>query len=167
MFIEMTIGGLTIDPVTNMPFLLLKDKTEQRQLPIWIGLFEASAIATELENIKLARPMTHDLICLIVDGLKAKLQRVEIHDLRDNTFYARLILEKGSSQIKVDARPSDAIAVAIRLKVPILVAEAVLKQSKDVDLASKKFADKDKVSKEKWKEILENLSPEDFGKYKM
>ena len=167
MMIEMKVSGLSIDPFTNMPFMVLKDDAEKYRLPIWIGLFEASAIATEMEKIKLSRPMTHDLICVILKNLQATLKNVEIYDLKDNTFFARLVVTANNQEIQIDSRPSDAIAVALRLQAPIMVDETVIEKSKKVDLATQNLSDKDKVSKEKWKEILEGLAPEDFGKYKM
>lgn len=171
--IEMIVSGLSIDTFTNMPYLVLESKDGNTKMPIWIGLFEASAIATELEQIQLSRPMTHDLLCSIVHELGAKLHCVEIHDLRENTYYARLKLEftdKGNIVHKeIDCRPSDAIAIALRLKAPIHVAPSVIERAKDIELSKnlEKSPADEKVTKEKWSEILENLAPEDFGKYKM
>ena len=148
-----------------MPFIILTDKTEQNKIPIWIGLFEASAIATELEKIQLSRPMTHDLIKGIFEGLGTQLKRIEITDLKENTFYASLILEKDGKEITIDSRPSDAIAIALRTNSPIFVHEDVIEKGRKIDLA--KAGEEEKATKEKWTEILENLNPEDFGKYKM
>lgn len=164
-FVEMKVTGLTIDPFTNMPIIILKDMSEKCALPIWIGLIEASAIATELEHITLARPMTHDLMKNMIETLDAAVSKVEVHDLSDNTFYARVILKRGEKEFAMDARPSDAIAVALRTKSKIFVARHVIEKSRKIDLA--KDDTTDEMRKRKWTEILENLSPEDFGKYKM
>lgn len=164
-FLEMKVTGLTIDPFTSMPIIILKDMEEKCALPIWIGLIEASAIATELEHIVLARPMTHDLLKNILESLGATVARVEVHDLADNTFYARVFLRAGKSEFTMDARPSDAIAIALRVKSPIFVARHVIDKSRKIDLARE--GGDEEMRKRKWTEILENLSPEDFGKYKM
>jgi len=163
--VEMKVTGLTIDPFTSMPIIILKDLEEKCALPIWIGLIEASAIATELEQIHLTRPMTHDLLKNILDSLEVKVERVVVHDLSDNTFYARIELVKQGKKIEMDARPSDAIAISLRMKSPIFVARHVIDKSRKIDL-SKEGTD-EQARKQKWAEILENLSPEDFGKYKM
>ena len=170
MFVEMVISSLSIDSYTNIPFVVLKDRDDKKHVPIWIGLFEASAIATELESIRLKRPMTHDLLCETVRKLGGSLQKVEIHDLRDNTYFARLIIEQNNQTIAIDARPSDAIAIAIRFKVAILVNQSVIDKSEKIDVQNKPRAlpgKQEAPGKDKWREILENLEPEDFGKYKM
>lgn len=164
MLIEMKVTGLTIDPFTSMPIIILKDMEEKSALPIWIGLIEASAIATELEKIQLSRPMTHDLLKHILDALSVSVGRVAVIDLADNTFYARIYLLHEGKEIEMDARPSDAIALALRTKSPIFVEKKVIEKSRKIDLT--KETD-DEAKKQKWTEILENLSPEDFGKYKM
>ena len=166
MFIEMRVSGLTMDPITNTPIVILKDLAEKKAIPIWIGIFEASAIATEIEKITFSRPMTHDLLNEIVKVLKADVSRVEIHDLRNNTFFANIHLELNGQPIVVDARPSDAIAVALRAGAAIFVEEKVVEKSRNVDFGTK-LTDLDRLKKEKMAEFLENLSPEDFGKYKM
>ena len=166
MFIEMKVSGLTMDLITNTPIVILKDLEEKRAIPIWIGIFEASAIATEIEKITFSRPMTHDLLNEILKLLKAEVIRVEIHDLRNNTFFANLHLRLHGEPIVVDARPSDAIAIALRAGAPIFVEDRVIDKSRNVDIGTK-MADLDKLKKEKLAEFLENLSPEDFGKYKM
>ena len=166
MFIEMKVSGLTMDPIINTPIVILKDLEEKRAIPIWIGIFEASAIATEIEKITFSRPMTHDLLNEILKLLKAEVIRVEIHDLRNNTFFANLHLRLHGEPIVVDARPSDAIAIALRAGAPIFVEDRVIDKSRNVDIGTK-MADLDKLKKEKLAEFLENLSPEDFGKYKM
>jgi bifunctional DNase/RNase len=164
-FVQMKVTGLTIDPFTSMPIIILKDLEEKCALPIWIGLIEASAIATELENIELTRPMTHDLLKNILEAMNVSVKRVEVNDLADNTFYARLTLSCKDKDFIMDARPSDAIAVALRAKAPIFVARSVIEKSRKIDLA--KEGSTDEARRQKWIEILENLSPEDFGKYKM
>src|SRR4030042_6253635 len=120
---EMTVSGLTIDPFTNSPIMILKDVDSDKAVPIWIGLLEATAIASELENIKFSRPMTHDLLKNIIDAMNIQVTRVEVCDLRDNTYFAIIYLNREGQEISIDARPSDAIALALRTKVPIFVAE--------------------------------------------
>lgn len=166
MFIEMKITGLTIDPITSTPIVILKDLEEKKAIPIWIGLFEASAIATQLEKISFSRPMTHDLMKDILKTLGVEVIRVEIHDLRNNTFFANMHLLVEGKTYTVDARPSDAIAIAIRTDAPIYVEEKVIDKSRNVDIAAN-VEDMEKLKEEKLKEFLENLSPEAFGKYKM
>lgn len=164
MMIEMKVTGLTIDPFTSMPIIILKDHEEKNALPIWIGLIEASAIATELEDIELARPMTHDLMKNMLDALGVKVTRISVTDLADNTFYATIHLQQGEADFEMDARPSDAIAIALRTDAPIFVEKDVIDKSRKIDLTQE---DKGEAKKQKWTEILENLNPEDFGKYKM
>jgi len=164
--IEMKVAGLTIDPLTNTPIVILKDLNDKKAIPIWIGLFEATAIATELEHISFARPMTHDLIKELLSSLEVTVEKVEIIDIRNNTFFANIHLNRGGRRIVVDSRPSDAIALALRTQVPIYVDEKVIEKSRNVDFGVKE-EDLDDEKKEKLKEFLENLSPEDFGKYKM
>ena len=162
---EMKITGLTMDPQTNTPIVVLKDTNSETVLPIWIGLLEATAIATELEKIQFPRPMTHDLIKNLMGHLGATVDRVEVCDLRDNTFYAWIYLMVQGKESKVDARPSDALAIALRTSARIFVNEVVLEKSKKIETRAKPEI-KDEEAK-KWTDILENLSPEDFGKYKM
>lgn len=163
MFIEMKVTGLTIDPFTSMPIIILKDAEEKAALPIWIGLIEASSIATELEHIHLSRPMTHDLLKNMLDILGVKVKKVAITELRDNTFYAKVVIEHDGKELEMDSRPSDAIAIALRTKSPIFVEQEVVDKSRKIDLG----VDDSEEKKRKWAEILENLSPEDFGKYRM
>lgn len=164
--IEMKVAGLTIDPVTNTPIVILKDQDEKRVLPIWIGLFEASAIATELEGINFSRPMTHDLLRDILTNLGVEVLKVEVHDLRNNTFFANIhLLREGKTQV-IDSRPSDALALALRAGAPIYVEERVIEKSRNIDVSAK-ITDLEKEKEEKLKEFLENLDPDDFGKYKM
>lgn len=163
--IRMKVTGLTIDPFTNMPIIILKDLDEKMALPIWIGLIEASAIATELEKIELSRPMTHDLMRNILDTLQVTVTRVEVTDLTDNTFFALIYLKKDGKEFIMDSRPSDAIALALRTKAEIYVDKKVMDKSRRIDLS--KQVDSGQVKEQKWTELLENLNPEDFGKYKM
>ena len=162
---EMKITGLTMDPQTNTPIVVLKDTKSDTVLPIWIGLLEATAIATELEKIQFPRPMTHDLIKNLMGHLGATVDRVEVCDLRDNTFYAWIYLMVQGKESKIDARPSDALAIALRTSARIYVNEAVLEKSKKIETGAK--AEIQDEEAKKWTDILENLSPEDFGKYKM
>jgi hypothetical protein len=162
---EMKVAGITVDPFTNTPIVLLKDLDDNDVLPIWIGLLEASSIATALENIATPRPMTHDLLKNILDNLHVKVLRIEVNDLKDNTYYALLHLEVNKKKFTVDSRPSDAIAIAIRTGAAIFVEESVIQRSAKVDLAQK--GDKVITDTSEWEDILENLSQDDFGKYKM
>jgi bifunctional DNase/RNase len=161
MLIEMTIKGLMVDPITNTPIVILKDKQGERVLPIWVGVPEANAIALQIENVATPRPMTHDLLRNIISDLDGRVDRVVVSDLKDNTFYAIIHLTVRGERIAVDSRPSDAIALALRTRSPILVEEAVIDNAKTADFASEK-ADNDQL--QKW---LESLDPEELGKYKM
>ena len=145
-----------------MPIIILRDEEEKRSLPIWVGIFEANAIALELEKISTPRPMTHDLIKNILESVDAKVEKIVVNDLRDNTFFALIHLRLGEEEITVDSRPSDAIALALRVGAPIFVDEDVVRRAKSVEVAPKESDDQEKL-----KEWLENLKPEDFGKYKM
>ncbi len=165
MYKPMVVSGLTMDPVTNSPIVILKAVDGDETLPIWIGLLEATAIASEMEGIKFSRPMTHDLLKNMMDKVDVKVARIEVSDLKDNTYYAVIHLKQGEKEITLDARPSDALAISLRVKAPIFVAEEVIKQSSRIDLKSEP-QDKSEKGK-KWQEILESLNPEDFGKYKM
>jgi uncharacterized protein len=162
MWVEMKVRGLALDPVSNMPIIILRDEEEKRSLPIWVGIYEANAIALELEKISTPRPMTHDLIKNIVESVEAKIEKVVVNDLRDNTFFALIHLRLGEEEITVDSRPSDAIALALRAGAPIFVDDDVVRRAKSVEVAPKESDDQEKL-----KEWLENLKPEDFGKYKM
>jgi bifunctional DNase/RNase len=161
MQIEMTIKGLMVDPITNMPIIILRDGDGQRVLPIWVGIFEANAIALQMENISTPRPMTHDLLRNVIEDLSGRVARIVVSDLRDNTFYALIYVEVGSDTVAIDARPSDAIALALRAQAPIFVEESVIDSAKGVDFSTDK-ADSDRL--QKW---LESLDPEELGKYKM
>ena len=160
MQIEMSIKGLMVDPITNMPIVILRDKEGQRVLPIWVGIFEANAIALQIENIATPRPMTHDLLRNVIHDLNASVQKIVVCDLQDNTFYALIYLSLAGNTVAIDARPSDAIALALRTRAPIYVEETVIENAKTVDFSSEKN-DADRLHK--W---LESLDPDDLG-YKM
>jgi bifunctional DNase/RNase len=167
--IQMAVGGLTLDPVTKTPIVILKDTDNKLNLPIWIGLLEATAMATELEGIKMARPMTHDLLRSILGEVGGSIDSVEITELKENTYYALIFLKVGGRELAIDSRPSDAIALALRTKSPIYVAKAVLEASSILQQSEEgkepNVANVSNVSKEKWAEILEKMTPDDF-KYK-
>jgi len=166
-FILMTVGGLTLDPVTKTPIVILKDSENKLNLPIWIGLLEATAMATELEGIKMARPMTHDLLRSLLGELGASVEAIEVTDLRDNTYYALIRLEIDGRRLAIDCRPSDAISLALRTKSPIYVAKRVLESSSVLQqMEDDKDQNLSNVSRDKWAEILEKMAPDDF-KYKM
>lgn len=162
MQIEMTIKGLMVDPITNMPIVILRDKDGQKVLPIWVGVFEANAIALQIENVTPQRPMTHDLLNNVIHDLRAGIQKVVVSDLKENTFYALIYLNIGGEVMAVDARPSDAIALALRARAPIYVEDKVIDNAKSVDLAPDKGDSEERL--QKW---LENLDPDTMGKYKM
>jgi len=166
--IRMSVEGLTLDPATKTPIVVLRDADNKINLPIWIGLLEATAIATELENIEMARPMTHDLLHTIIGHLKASVEAVEVSDLKDNTFYATIHLKMDDREMEIDSRPSDALALAIRAKCPIYVAKKVLEQSSILQQEQEEGKDQNlsNVSPEKWADILDRMTPDDF-KYKM
>jgi len=159
--IEMKIRGLMMDPVTNMPIVILRDIGGNTVLPIWVGVYEANAIALEIEKVSTPRPMTHDLIKTLLFGLNAGLRKVVVSELKDDTFYAVIWLETDCGLISVDSRPSDALALALRLDCPIYVEESVLKHSKLATTVS------DKVNNEELRRWLEGLNNEDLGPYKM
>lgn len=162
--VPMSIKGLMLDPMSNSPIVVLKDDDEKLFLPIWVGIFEANAIALQLENITTPRPMTHDLLREMIQQLDARVTRIVINDLKDATFYAQirlLIRRAGTDQmLEIDARPSDAIALALRTEAPIYVAQSVLDQAQTI-------TPEGEGTDEKTKEWFENLAPEDLGKWKM
>jgi hypothetical protein len=162
--LEMKVKGLALDPSTNTPIVILEDLEEERALPIWVGIFEANAIALEMESVPTPRPMTHDLIKNILEGIQAEVSRIVINDLQDNTFYAAIFLSLNGTEVTIDSRPSDAIALALRVDAPIYVAKKVLDEARSLDLPDTEQLEDDK---EQWKEWLENLRPEDFGNYEM
>ena len=161
MEIEMTVKGLTIDPITNMPVIVLRDQEGQRVLPIWVGLPEANAIALQIENVQTPRPMTHDLLKNVIADLNAEVERIVVCELKENTFYATIYLQMGGRLTPVDARPSDAIALALRTGSPIFVEESVIQSAKSVEMS------KDSMDVGRLRKWLEDLSEEELGKYKM
>jgi len=161
MEVEMKIKGLMVDPVTNMPIVILKDESEERVLPIWVGIFEANAIALRIEEIETPRPMTHDLLCNLLESLQVQVAKVVVSDLRDNTYFAQIHLEVDGTPRNIDARPSDAIALALRTEAPIYVDQSVLEQSRALD------QDGEPSDSERLRRWFESLDPEDFSKYEM
>jgi uncharacterized protein len=161
MQIEMTIKGLMVDPVTNTPIVVLRDAEGQKVLPIWVGVFEANAIAVQIENVPTPRPMTHDLLKNVIYDLHATVERIVVTDLKENTFFALIHLSVSGEHVVIDARPSDAIALALRASAPIFVEERVIEQSRLVEPSTPQ-AESERLHK--W---LESLDPEDLGKYKM
>ena len=161
MEIEMTIKGLMVDPLTNAPIVILRDKEGQRVLPIWVGLFEANAIAQQIENVSPARPMTHDLLRNVIQDLNASVQKIVVCDLQENTFYALIYLLRNGDTLAIDARPSDAIALALRTRAPIFVEDSVIEHAETAEVSPDK---NDTTRLQKW---LESLDPDDLGKYKM
>jgi len=161
MEIEMKIRGLMMDPVTNMPIVILKDLAGTQVLPIWVGIYEANAIALEIEKVATPRPMTHDLIKNVLLGLETGVQKVVVSELKEDTFYAVIWLERHGELISIDSRPSDALALALRVDCPIYVDEEVLKSSKSAASMAEKSGN------EELKRWLEGLNDEDFGRYKM
>ncbi len=157
MLTEMTVRGIALDPIANMPVIILKDLDERKALPIWIGISEANAIALELEKVCTPRPMTHDLLKCILDGLGVTVCQVIVNDLKDNTFFAVIELNQNGHVINLDARPSDAIALALRVNAPIFATEKVVSQCKSIQTSE------EKEESDKWKAWLEHLKPEDFG----
>jgi bifunctional DNase/RNase len=157
----MTIKGLMVDPITNMPIIILRDKDGQRVLPIWVGVFEANAIALQIENVTTPRPMTHDLLKNVIQDLRGRIEKIVVSDLKENTFYALIYLTVGGEVMAVDARPSDAIALALRARAPIFVEEKVIDHAKTTDLVP------EKGQTERLQKWLESLDPDDLGKYKM
>ena len=190
MAIRMVVAGLAVDPGSKAPMVVLKEEGGDRAFPIWIGLMEASAIAAKLEETKVPRPMTHDLLAALIDSLGGRVDRIVVSELRGNTFYALLHIDRGGEELVVDARPSDAIALALRTDAPIFVEQQVLDNAHQIRIRKTPEEDSaegqpsgeagDEVEAatsprpldpntppEKWTEILENLDPEAFGKYKM
>ncbi len=160
---EVKVMGIVVDPKASNPVVILVDLAGKKALPIWIGVFEAEAISRGLEDVVTLRPMTHDLMKQILDTFRVSVARVVIHEIKDNTFYANLYLNVDGEELIVDSRPSDAIALAVRVKAPIFVTESVIEATKDLGvLASQLIEDQDDL-----KSIIESMKDEDFGKYKM
>jgi bifunctional DNase/RNase len=160
-----SIAGMTMDPASNTPIIILKIEEGEKTVPIWIGLLEATSIASALQDIKFDRPMTHDLFKNFMETLQVSVSKIEVCDLKDNTFYARIYFASDAGAFDMDARPSDAIAIALRFKAPIYVDQKVIEKSKP-DEGRAEPIDKSKEGK-KWADYLESLSPDDFGKYKV
>jgi bifunctional DNase/RNase len=160
MLIEMAIKGLMVDPLTNLPIIILRDETNERVLPIWVGPVEANAIALQVENVSTPRPMTHDLLRHVLTEMGGTLTRVIIHDLQESTFYAYLEIQQGEERLLIDARPSDALALSLRAKVPIFVNVSVFEHARGADVAPQQ------VDQERLQRWLESLDPDDLG-YKM
>lgn len=158
MYLQMNVSGIALDPFTNSPIVILKNEDGEKVLPIWIGYMEASSIAMELEKTPRSRPVTHDLLKNILESVNYSLTRIEVTDLKDNTFYAVIYLTNDEKEIVLDSRPSDAIAIAIRTGAPIFVNEKVIESAQKIEI------DEDR---EKLNDLLENMPEEDFGKYKM
>jgi uncharacterized protein len=161
MEVEMKIRGLMMDPVTNMPIVVLKDTQGTAVLPIWVGIYEANAIALEIEKVQTPRPMTHDLLRNVFLGLDVRVQKVVVNELKDDTFYALIWVERNGEILSIDSRPSDALALALRVDCPIFVEDEVLKSSKVTSAIS------EKSTNEELRKWLEGLSDEDLGRYKM
>jgi len=157
----MTIRGLLMDPVSNMPIVILKDVAGESVLPIWVGVYEANAIALEMEKVSTPRPMTHDLIKNVLTGLETHVHKVVVTELREDTFFAVIWLERGGEIVSIDSRPSDALALALRVDCPIFVDEVVLKNSQQAANMS------DRATAEELRKYLDGLNDEDLGKYKM
>lgn len=157
----MTIKGLMVDPITNMPIIVLREVDGQRVLPIWVGIFEANAIALQIENVQTPRPMTHDLLKSVIEELGGQVERIVVCELKENTFYATLHVRSSRGVLTLDARPSDAIALALRTRAQIFVEEAVIQNARSVELS------RDTVDVGRLQKWLENLSDDDLGKYKM
>jgi bifunctional DNase/RNase len=161
MEVEMKIRGLMMDPVTNMPIVLLKDVGGDMVLPIWVGVYEANAIALEIEKVSTPRPMTHDLIKNVLTGLDALIHKVVVTELKDDTFFAVIWLEREGRVVSIDSRPSDALALALRMDCPIFVDDQVLKNSKQATAIS------ERATGDELRKLLEGLNDDDLGKYKM
>lgn len=158
--LEMKVRGLTLDPLSNMALVILRDLEGTKALPIWVGIPEANAIALEIEQVPTPRPMTHDLIRNILQGINATVTRIVVNDLKDSTFYATIFLSLQGQEVRIDSRPSDAIAVALRVKAPIYVTLDVIERAGSIDLSGQDGTEEP----EKLKEWLDNIKPEDFGK---
>jgi len=161
MEVEMRIRGLMMDPVTNMPIVILRDVKGDAVLPIWVGVYEANAIALEIEKVATPRPMTHDLIRTVLMGLETGVRKVVVSELKDDTFYAVIWLEREGQLISIDSRPSDALALALRVDCPIYVDDSVLNSSKTVSAVA------DRINNDELRKWLEGLNDEDLGRYKM
>lgn len=162
---EVTIAGMTMDPTSNTPIIILKSVKSDQAIPIWIGLLEATSIASALRNIKFDRPMTHDLFKTFIETMNLDVSKIEVCDLKNNTFYAKIYFTSEERKFHMDARPSDAIAIAIRFSAPIYVDDKIIEQSQTFD-TDYEMIDETEEGK-KWAEYLGKLTPDDFGKYKV
>ena len=162
---KVSIAGLTIDPASNTPIIILKSEQTDQAMPIWIGLLEATSIASALQKIKYERPMTHDLFKNFTDLMNISISKIEVCDLKDNTFFAKIYFISDEANFEMDARPSDAIALALRFDAPIYVDDEVMQKSK-IGESEAEILDTSEEGK-KWADYLESLSPEDFGKFKI
>ena len=162
---KVTIAGMTMDPSSNTPIIILKSEEDEQAVPIWIGLLEATSIASALQNIQFDRPMTHDLFKNFLDSVETGVSRVEVCDLKDNTFYAKIYFDSKERSFSMDARPSDAIAIALRFKAPIYLDDKVIEKSKMTEGIAEMVDEREEGKK--WAEYLEKLTPDDFGKYKV
>ena len=162
MQIEMTIKGLTVDRATNMPIILLRDKDGDRVLPIWVGGAEANAIAMQIENVSVPRPMTHDLLKNVIQDLHGDIKKIVVYDLKENTFYAMIYVSANGEVVAIDSRPSDAIALALRVKAPIFVEEEIITKAKTSPMGGP-----EELQAEHLQRWLESLEPDELGKYKM
>jgi bifunctional DNase/RNase len=165
MLLKAIIAGLTMDPATNTPIIILKTEEGDQAIPIWIGLLEATSIASALQKIKFDRPMTHDLFKNFAESQGISVSSIEVCDLQDNTYYARINFLSRDEQFSMDARPSDAIGIALRFDAPVFISEEVIAKARPMEAGAEALDDSEEGRK--WKEYLENLSPEDFGKYKV
>lgn len=161
MEVEVKIRGLMMDPVTNMPIVILKEANGQAILPIWVGVYEANAIALEIEHVVTPRPMTHDLLKNVLVGLDTHVRKVVVTAIKDDTFYAVIWIERDNTLISVDSRPSDALALALRIDCPIFVEHEVLKSSKTQNNAQ------ERINNEELKRWLDGINDEDLGRYRM
>jgi bifunctional DNase/RNase len=162
---KVSIAGLTMDPASNTPIIILKSEDDDQAVPIWIGLLEATSIASALQNIKYERPMTHDLFKNVSEKMGVSISKIEVCDLKDNTFYARVFFVSDESSFDIDARPSDAIALALRFDAPIYVEDSVIQKSKIPDGGAEVFDTSEEGKK--WADYLESLDPNEFGKFKV
>ena len=162
MQIEMTIKGLTVDRATNMPIILLRDKDGDRVLPIWVGGAEANAIEMQIENVSVPRPMTHDLLKNVIQDLHGDIKKIVVYDLKENTFYAMIYVSTNGEVVAIDSRPSDAIALALRVKAPIFVEEEIITKAKTSPMGGP-----EELQAEHLQLWLESLEPDELGKYKM
>ncbi len=160
MEIEVVVYGVVLDPTSNTPVIILKDELSSRVLPIWVGIFEANAIAMKLENVHSPRPMTHDLLAGVIKSMGGVVEKVVVDDLREGTFYGKIYIKRGDEILKIDSRPSDAIALAVRVGAPVFVEEKVFEEASILPAPEGE-------GEQDLREWLEGLSPEDFGKYKM